>query len=122
MSSSLREFQLGLTRVYQDGGTGPLIKVKAVAVWDTVGSLGVPKADILSKLGIKSSTKEFMFYDTALSDRVEHAFHALALDEHRPPFSTTMWERQARHRSACDLRQVWYVYGTGPDVLGLERS
>ncbi len=37
---------------------GPLIKIKAVAVWDTVGSLGIPKIDLLARMGIKNSTKE----------------------------------------------------------------
>jgi hypothetical protein len=81
--------------------------VKAVAVWDTVGSLGIPKADILSRFGINPSTKEFTFYDTALSNRIEHAFHALALDETRPPFSPTVWERKADNKDTTDLRQVW---------------
>ncbi len=45
-----------MTRVYQ--ADGKLIKVKAVAVWDTVGSLGIPKIDMLSRLGVPTSTKE----------------------------------------------------------------
>jgi uncharacterized protein (DUF2235 family) len=42
-----------------------------------------------------------------LSDRIEHAFQALALDETRPPFSPAVWERLASN-SATDLRQVWF--------------
>ncbi|KAI1393684.1 uncharacterized protein F4822DRAFT_424147 [Hypoxylon trugodes] len=37
-----------------------------------------------------------------------HAFHALALDEHRRPFSPTLWERQPEFRDTSDLRQVWF--------------
>ena len=78
-----------------------------MAVWDTVGSLGIPKADWLARLGVRNSTKEFTFYDTALSNRIEHAFHALALDETRPPFSPSVWERRPENKDT-DLRQVWF--------------
>lgn len=48
--------KLGFTRVTQAGGD--LIKVKAVCVWDTVGSLGVPKIAWLEKLGIRPNNDE----------------------------------------------------------------
>ncbi|KAI5465661.1 hypothetical protein BGZ63DRAFT_348553 [Mariannaea sp. PMI_226] len=83
--------KMGYTRVRQNDGAGDLIKIKAVAVWDTVGSLGIPR-----------------WYDTSLSDRIEHAFQALALDEHRPPFSPAVWERLPSNKDDTDLRQVWF--------------
>ncbi|KAG6189874.1 hypothetical protein E4U36_004229 [Claviceps purpurea] len=89
--------KLGLTRVYQN--TNQLITVKAIGVWDTVGSLGIPKIPWLEKLG---------WHDTALSDRIEHAFQALALDETRASFSPAVWERPRRDRLHTDLRQVWF--------------
>lgn len=79
-----------------------------LAVWDTVGSLGIPNVSFLSKLGLHQSTKEFRFFDTNLSDRIEYAFQALALDEHRLPFSPTVWERTLDNRKSTDLRQVWF--------------
>lgn len=45
--------ELGYTRVYQENGE--LIKIKAVCVWDTVGSLGIPKVSWLDKIGIHPS-------------------------------------------------------------------
>ncbi|KAI1473502.1 hypothetical protein K445DRAFT_299683 [Daldinia sp. EC12] len=78
----------GYTRVRQYKGKGDLIKVKAIGVWDTVGSLGIPQGK--------------------LSNKIEHGFHALALDEHRGPFSPTLWERQPEYRDSSDLRQVWF--------------
>ncbi|KAI1492474.1 hypothetical protein F5X96DRAFT_677714 [Biscogniauxia mediterranea] len=42
-----------------------------------------------------------------LSHKIEHAFHALALDETRRPFSPTLWER-AEQCETLDLRQVWF--------------
>ncbi|OIW32977.1 hypothetical protein CONLIGDRAFT_568985 [Coniochaeta ligniaria NRRL 30616] len=98
----------GLTRVNQNCGTGDLIKVKAVGVWDTVGSLGIPQISWLPKLSIGAASKEYRFYDTNLSDRIEHAFQALALDEHRPPFSPAVWERSSDNKHTTELRQVWF--------------
>ncbi|UKZ77713.1 hypothetical protein TrVFT333_005437 [Trichoderma virens FT-333] len=87
--------ELGYTRVYQENGE--LIKIKAVCVWDTVGSLGIPKVSCTYK-----------WHDTSLSDRIEHAFQALALDETRAPFSPAVWERLPENRLTTDLRQVWF--------------
>lgn len=98
----------GYTRVKQDCGTGELIKIKAVCVWDTVGSLGIPRVSWLEKLGIRASNDDYKWYDTNLSDRIEHAFQALALDEHRPPFNPAVWERLPNDKDTTDLRQVWF--------------
>ena len=73
------------------------VPIKAIAVWDTVGSLGIPRIGWLEKLGIQGvqskETKEYLFYDTSLSNCVENAFQALALDELRSSFSPTVWEK-----------------------------
>ncbi|KAG8156665.1 hypothetical protein KVR01_013456 [Diaporthe batatas] len=98
----------GLTRAYEGGGFGKLITIKAVAVFDTVGSLGVPTIAWMKKLGIDHTTSELRFYDTTLSDRIENAFHALALDEPRPPFSPSIWERPASNKGLTNLKQVWF--------------
>ncbi|QPC64746.1 hypothetical protein HYE67_006977 [Fusarium culmorum] len=79
--------QLGYTRVRREQGD-EIITIRAVCVWDTVGSLGIPKI--------------------AWLDRIEHAFQALALDETRPPFSPAVWERLPENRYTTDLRQVWF--------------
>jgi hypothetical protein len=50
----------------------------------------------------------YKFYDTSLSDKIEHAFQALALDETRAPFSPAVWERLKDNRNMTDLRQVWF--------------
>ncbi|POS80138.1 hypothetical protein DHEL01_v201474 [Diaporthe helianthi] len=98
----------GLTRVYEGGGFGKLITIKAVAVFDTVGSLGVPSIAWMKKLGFDHKTSELRFYDTKLSDRIENAFHALAMDEPRPPFSPSIWERPASNKGLTNLKQVWF--------------
>ncbi|ETS85953.1 hypothetical protein PFICI_03978 [Pestalotiopsis fici W106-1] len=70
-------------------------EVQVVGVFDTVGSLGVPDLawtpfhlTFLDQwLGIPSAG----FHNVSLSPYIRHAFHALALDEHRAPFSPTLW-------------------------------
>ena len=79
-----------------------------MAVWDTVGSLGIPQISWLARMGMPHSTKEYRFTDTNLTGIIRHAFQALALDEHRGPFSPAVWERTNMHKTTLDLRQVWF--------------
>ncbi len=65
-------------------------KIKAVAVWDTVGALGIP-----SYIG-NERTDAFRFTNTKLSPIVENGFHAVALDEQRVDFTPTLWEPRAK--------------------------
>lgn len=46
------------------------------------------------------------FHNVELSDKVENAFHALALCEHRSPFTPTLWQKQPGSRT--NLKQVWF--------------
>ncbi|KAF2021550.1 hypothetical protein BU24DRAFT_22468 [Aaosphaeria arxii CBS 175.79] len=83
------------------------IPIKAIAVWDTVGSLGTPRIGWLTKVGLQSGeSKEMAFYDTKLHGCVENAFQALALDEKRSAFSPAVWEKGEGNRTT--LRQVWF--------------
>lgn len=83
----------------------PNVPVKSVAVWDTVGSMGVP-------LYLKDKRYDvFQFTDTKLSDKVENGFHAMAIDELRLDFPVTKWERRT------GIEQVWFV-GAHADVGG----
>ncbi|KAK4237622.1 hypothetical protein C8A03DRAFT_15863 [Achaetomium macrosporum] len=69
--------------MYHDGVTE--IRIKALAVWDTVGTLGIPPAPVIG---------------------VENAFQALALDEPRYAFRPSLWERIPG--STTNLKQVWF--------------
>ena len=55
-------------------------------VWDTVGSLGVPLPFFP-----KVNSKDFTFLETDLRINDTHAYHALAIDEHREAFAPTLW-------------------------------
>jgi uncharacterized protein (DUF2235 family) len=67
------------------------VPIEAVAVWDTVGALGIPLYD--RDVG---QLDAFQFADTALSPTVRHALHAVALDEQRNNFTPTLWDDDPR--------------------------
>jgi len=79
--------------------------LKAVAVWDTVGALGLP--DYVG--GERVDT--YGFTNTSLSERVEHGLHAIALDEQRIDFTPTLWT------AAANARQMVFA-GAHADVGG----
>jgi uncharacterized protein (DUF2235 family) len=87
------------------------IPIKVVGVWDTVGSLGVPR---LSIVGIGRSS--FRFHHTGLRVPIENAYHALAIDEHRQDFAPTLWTVHrgpggslAAPRQLSSVEQRWFV-------------
>ena len=88
------------------------INIKVVAVWDTVGALGVP---VFSIQGISRQT--FGFLHTGLRTMIEHGYHALALDEHRRDFAPTLWTVRkpkdggftAPPRDIFSVEQRWFV-------------
>lgn len=84
--------------------------IQAIAVWDTVGALGIP-------LGLFEplNTLRYEFHHTRLGAGVRNAFQALAIDEHREDYAPTLWEpsRQTEQR----IEQRWFV-GSHSDVGG----
>lgn len=136
-------------RLFQPKSTGP-IPIKLIGVFDTVGSLGLPleisddatqPEDDSLRERIKSTGLKALdwlgdrlrrpitrFHDTTLGSSVEHAYHALALDEARAMFAPTLWT--AAPGQALTLRpdrqegqvtqkveQVWFA-GSHSDVGG----
>ncbi len=89
----------------------PEVKVKFLGVWDTVGALGIPVHEIWF------SEDYYRWHDTELSRMVENAFHALALDEHRPDFAATMWSIAKPPAPTQTVEQRWFP-GAHGDVGG----
>lgn len=85
-------------------------KIKFIGVWDTVGALGNP----LFLNGIVS--KRNGFHDTDLSTKVNFAYQALAIDEKRKNFESTLWHQQKDSGNQV-LEQVWFI-GVHSDVGG----
>jgi hypothetical protein len=63
------------------------------------------------------ASRAYSFVNTIPAPNVEHAFQALALDEHRRQFSPTLWERPDDSTMPKTLKQVWFP-GVHADVGG----
>ena len=87
------------------------VRIKCLGVWDTVGSLGVP----LQPLQLLN--RKHRFHDAELSDLVDCAFHALAIDEKRGPFGPVLWQKKQGRELAKVVEQVWFP-GVHSDVGG----
>jgi uncharacterized protein (DUF2235 family) len=85
------------------------VKLKMIGVWDTVGSLGIPG------LFRFIARKRFAFHDVGLSSEVEHAYHAISIDEKRKPFAPTLW--CTAPNEGQKFEQVWFA-GVHSDVGG----
>ncbi|PVI08262.1 hypothetical protein DM02DRAFT_723093 [Periconia macrospinosa] len=87
--------------------------VKVVGVWDTVGSLGVPDIGMFDNSNWRT---KYGFHNVKLNGNIQHAFHALALDERRKAFRPTLWyipnglkETLAKEgKPIPELKQVWF--------------
>jgi uncharacterized protein (DUF2235 family) len=107
--TSLQEMVFDLPGFVSRPPTAPRIAdvpIEAVAVWDTVGSLGIPTYNLEVE-----RTDAFQFADTVLSDKVRHGLHAVAVDERRGDFTPTLWDASPR------LVQVLFP-GSHSDVGG----
>jgi uncharacterized protein (DUF2235 family) len=86
------------------------IKIKFVGVWDTVGALGIP-LDVLKDVNMRF----YEFHDTKLSNIVENACHAIAVDEHRVDYDVCLWNPDTQPLQS--LEQRWFI-GAHCDVGG----
>ena len=66
----------------------PLLTIRYLGVWDTVGALGIPSRFFISKW----LDKKLQFHDLSLSSFVQSARHAVAIDERRKDFVPTLWD------------------------------
>lgn len=76
------------------------VRIKFMGVWDTVDAVGGPFhiSDVINAV-----IHRFKFPDHILSDKVDHACHALAIDEARAAFEPLLWEADDR------IEQVWFA-------------
>jgi hypothetical protein len=85
---------------------GRAVEIHCLAVWDTVGSLGIPGG-----LFRKLDRELWGFHDTRLSRIVRSAFHAVAIDEHRSQYDATLWDATATEGQVVEQR--WFVGAHG---------
>lgn len=97
-------------RAFRDRHRAPIIPIQLLGVWDTVGALGVPVESFE-----EFNSRQFEFHDTELSGTVQHAYQAIATDEHRKPYAVTMWDPKEKPNQTIEQR--WFV-GAHADVGG----
>lgn len=79
----------------------PCPPIRFIGVWDTVGALGAP-----GFLGQVFNRKKYQYHDVGLNPQIQHAFHAVAIDERRKPFAPTLWHRPPGWTGV--LEQAWF--------------
>jgi hypothetical protein len=94
------------------------VKIAAVAVWDTVGAMGIPAYRGASVADV------FRFCDTTLNENIRLGVHAVALDERRATFAPTLWDDDPRVTQAlfpgghCDVGGGYAEHGLSDTPLG----
>ena len=89
-------------------------RVKFIGCYDTVAALGLPWKTASAILdGIPGFRHDF--HDFHLSESVENAYHALAIDDERKTFHPVLWGTELK--SFQKLKQVWFC-GMHTDVGG----
>ncbi|QHO73937.1 peptigoglycan-binding protein LysM [Bradyrhizobium sp. CCBAU 051011] len=110
-------------------GAAPLFAIKYLGVWDTVSALGLPAITPFSA----HLNRKHAFHDAGLTNFVESARHAVAIDERRALFPAVLWGdlteiNKAKSSSADALdapyQEKWFpgVHGSvggGGDIRGL---
>lgn len=84
------------------------VRIKALAVWDTVSSLGIPT---------QVRPRPLSFVGKKVPEGVDHAFHALALDEKRRKFQPCIWDSLEEGGDDTTVSQCWFL-GNHGDVGG----
>ena len=96
------------TKFRRDFAVADITPIEFVGAWDTVGSLGIP-VPFWGTL----NEREFLFHDTEPSKIVQHARHAVSIDENREDFAPVLWSDKPN----VDVKQVWFA-GVHSDVGG----
>lgn len=80
------------------------VDIHFLGVWDTVGALGIP--------GTRFSERgRFSWHDTKISKIVKRAYQAMALDEHRAAYDSSLWTTDDGNRKTgqIEVEQRWFV-------------
>jgi uncharacterized protein (DUF2235 family) len=86
------------------------VNINVLGCWDTVGSLGVPNKIPLLPFDDWINEK-YRFHDTFLNQKIERAFHAVAVDELRQVFNVTPMQPDPNRPG--QVKQVWFPGGHG---------
>lgn len=86
--------------------------IEALAVFDTVGALGIPL-----KAFMQANRAKYGFHDVENNPIVRNSLQALAIDEHRAAFEATVWHQQPFRTFSGRVEQVWFA-GAHGDIGG----
>jgi uncharacterized protein (DUF2235 family) len=89
-------------------------RINFLGVWDTVAALGIP-LQALNVIVDKVPWFRHRFHNLRLSDSVQHARHAIAIDDERLTFHPVLWDRELKDYQT--MKQVWFC-GMHSDVGG----
>jgi hypothetical protein len=88
--------------------------IKFLGVWDTVSALGLP-IESLDMVVNWFRVFRHRFHNFKLSEAVENAYHALAIDDIRKTFHPKIWDKEISDKQK--MKQVWFC-GVHTDVGG----
>jgi uncharacterized protein (DUF2235 family) len=86
---------------------GQQTRIHFIGVWDTVDAVGLPfhVSDLINALIYR-----FKFPNQRLSEQVDHAYHALAVDDDRHSFHPLLWDQRASNSGKLQkIEQVWFA-------------
>ncbi len=83
--------------------------IKCVAVFDTVGSYGIPAGLGLAPLARYVALELLGFHDTEFGSHIDVGLHAVAVDEHRRPFVPTFWTAPKDRPPRGHIEQTWFA-------------
>jgi uncharacterized protein (DUF2235 family) len=81
-------------------------RITFMGVWDTVDAVGLPFH--ISNI-INSALYRYKFPDRRLSQAVERACHALAIDDERHSFHPLLWDETTEDQDNPRIEQVWFA-------------
>ena len=90
------------------------VRIKFIGVFDTVAALGVPNK-FMSRVIDHAPWMKHKFHDFKLSESVENAYQALAIDDERKTFHPIIWNPELKDHQK--MEQVWFA-GVHTDVGG----
>lgn len=70
-------------------GQSPILRIRYLGIWETVGSLGIPLTNPIARF----FDQKFAFHDESITGMVTSARHAVAIDERHVGFNhPTLWD------------------------------
>ncbi len=101
-------------------GNHGAVPIKFIGVWDTVSALGFPQRTDVTGIGmwvinlllvgldhLSDLCFPHRFYNYELTDNVDHACQALAIDDERTSFWPMVWDETVRKNGSVE--QVWFA-------------